>query len=83
MVLEKPDANNIRQVWMIEEVQKEKWEIVHGISALVLENMKSEMKLEFGKWRWDQLFYMKPSQNNKNEFWIQDGKDSLRMIHFS
>lgn len=72
------DPNNINQIWMLEEIFPNRYEIVHAVSTLVLECLfgTSKCKLEFGKWKNSQLFYLEddcyiPRSKNNSEVSVQ------------
>jgi hypothetical protein len=52
------NPNDINQIWMIEEVLPNRYEIVHARSTLVLSTVlgSSKCKLEFGRMKKSQLF---------------------------
>jgi hypothetical protein len=58
---------------MIEEVQQNKYEIVHAYSTLVLSANKRGAKLVQGNQRGNELFFVQKSNPKENplEYWIK------------
>ena len=56
------NENDLSQIWMAVEIAPDrypgKFEIVHTISTLVITSEKDEVKLKFGSWKSNQLFYL-------------------------
>ena len=71
------DSSNNLQLWMIEEVQNQRYEIVHALSTLVVEAISGNnvCKLEFGKQKSNQLFYLEPCSEEIMQKYEQKGKD--------
>lgn len=66
LILEVPDENNFRQVWMVDEMTPGRWELCHAQSTLAICADKHEVKLDQGKWKSGQLYFAKPSYTNED-----------------
>lgn len=85
LILDTPDDNDLKQIFMIEEVQQFKFEVVHALSTLVLTRQSdSSIKLSFGKQSSNQLFFVHKSdpKNHPDEYWIKENKKSSKCIVF-
>jgi tRNA/tmRNA/rRNA uracil-C5-methylase (TrmA/RlmC/RlmD family) len=67
------NENRPDQIWMIEEVQPNKYEIVHAYTTFVLTTSSKGVKLNYGYQSSDQLFFLQKSdpKNNPLEYWIK------------
>ncbi len=72
------------QIWMIEEVQQNRYEIVHAYSTLVLTANKKGAKLAYGTQSSGQLFFVQKSNPKENplEYWIKENKTSDKLLFF-
>lgn len=72
--LDAPDQNDLKQIFMVEEVQQFKFEVVHALSTLVLTRLSDDsLILSFGKQSSKQLFFVQKSdpKNHPDEYWIK------------
>lgn len=75
--------NNVNQLWMIEEMQPNRYEIVHANSTLVLEWMSNIFQLMFGKWKITQFFYIENAMTtNPWEYYIRESVGSKKLVYF-
>lgn len=77
-LLEHFAKDRLEQVWMIEEMQSFRYEIVHALSSEVLNANKKQCWLEPGKQRAHQLFFMQKSNPKQcpNDYWIRCNRTS-------
>lgn len=71
------------QIWMIEEVQQNRYEIVHAFSTMVLTANRKGAKLAYGSQSKDQLFFVQKSNPKENplEYWIKENKTSDKLLY--
>jgi hypothetical protein len=72
------------QIWMIEEVQQNRYEIVHAYSTLILTANRKGAKLAYGTQNSSQLFFVQKSNPKENplEYWIKENKTSDKLLFF-
>lgn len=68
---------------MIEEVQQNRYEIVHAYSTMVLTANKKSAKLAPGSQNSEQLFFVQKSNPKENplEYWIKQNKTSDKLLY--
>jgi hypothetical protein len=72
------------QIWMIEEVQQNRYELVHTYSTLVLSANKKGSRMVYGAQRNNQLFFVQKSNPKENplEYWIKENKTSDKFLFY-
>lgn len=70
------DETSPEQIWMVEEVKSNHFEIVHAYSTLVLSVNRQSAWMAPGTWDTTQLFFFQRSdpKNNPREYWIKVNK---------
>lgn len=69
---------------MIEEVQQNRYEIVHAYSTLVLTANRRGARVAYGNQNKNQLFFVQKSNPKENplEYWIKESKTSDRLFFY-
>lgn len=70
------DETSPDQIWMVEEIKNNRYELVHAYSTLVLSASKEAAWMAQGNWDASQLFFLQKSdpKNNPREYWIKVDK---------